>query len=136
MKGPAPFGMRRNDGDILPNLSEAPVVRELVEAFVASGGRIRSTAAALNSKGYRTRRGAPWSDTSVSRVLRNPTLSDLVPKGLWRRCEGLLPDRAEDGSPPRRKSVHPLGGVVHCRCGGRMYLRGNGRLRLVELHTL
>ena len=126
MNGPAPFGMRRNGGDLLPDLSEAPVVRELVEAFVASGGRLRATAAALNLKGYRTRRGASWSDTSVSRVLRNPSLSDLVPKNLWRRYEGLLPDRAEDGSPPRRRSVHPLGGVVHCRCGGRMYLRGNG----------
>lgn len=126
MSGPAPFGTRRVDGTLVPELAEQGVVRELIEAFIASGGRIQATAVALNSKGYTTRRGTAWSDTAVARVLRNPALAEMIPEALWRRYNGLLDDRTGDRSPRRRRPVHPLGGVVHCRCGGRMRLRGNG----------
>lgn len=126
MSGPAPFGMRWADGTLVPELSERDVLRELVEAFVASGGRVKATAVALNSKGHKTRRGTAWSDTAVARVLRNPALTEMIPKALWRRCNELLEDRADGNSRRSRRPVHPLGGVVHCRCGGRMRLRGDG----------
>ena len=93
MSGPAPFGTRRVDGTLVPVLADQGVVRELVEAFIASGGRSQATAGALNSKGYTTRRGVAWSGTAVSRVIQNPALSELVPDDLWRRCEPLLEDR-------------------------------------------
>ena len=126
MKGPAPFGMRWNDGQLVADLSETAIVCALVEAFVGSGGRIKATAATLNSEGHRTRNGARWSDTAVSRVLRNPALPKLIPKDLWRRCEGLLTDRTSTGNRPRRRSAQPLGGTVHCKCGSKMYVRGDG----------
>lgn len=126
MRGPAPFGMRWNDGQLVPDLAEAAVVRELVEIFVASGGRIKAVANELNSKGHRTRRGAPWSDTAVNRMVRNALLPELIPKDLWQRCGPLLAGRSEGATGPSRRPAHPLGGAVECRCGGQMYLRGDG----------
>jgi excisionase family DNA binding protein len=110
------------DGKIVPQPGETPVVAALVEAYLATGGRMKATAVAMNAKGFRTRRGGTWTDVAVARVLEQESLRDLVPEGLWKRCEGLL---AERGAQVRR-SAHPLGGVVQCRCGGRMYLRGEG----------
>jgi excisionase family DNA binding protein len=110
------------DGKLVPQPAEAPVVMALVDAFLASGGRMKPTAAAMNAKGFTTRRGGTWTDVAVARFLEQEGLRDLVPEDLWRRCEGLLADRGAQG----RRSADPLGGVVQCRCGGRMYRRGEG----------
>jgi len=126
MSGPAPFGMRWAASALVPELSERDMLRELVEAFVASGGRIKATASTLNSKGLTTRRGTPWSDTAVGRVVRYPALAELIPDTLWDRCKPLLQQRADDGCRRSRRPVHPLGAVVRCRCGGRMRPRGHG----------
>ena len=122
MSGPAPFGTMWREGELVPQPVEAPLVAALVEAFLSSGGRMKPTAAALNARGFSTRRGVPWTDVAVARVLEQDGLRDLVPESLWRRCEGLLAGRGAQG----RRSAHPLGGVVQCRCGGRMYQRGEG----------
>ncbi len=126
MSGPVPFGLRRHDGKLVPNPSESAVVREIAEAFVASGGRMKATAASLNTKGFRTRQGAPWSDTATSRALRVICDNGLVPGPLRDRCAALLDQRSAPNGAPERRSVHPLGSVVHCRCGGRMYVIGTG----------
>ena len=127
MGGPAPFGMRWNEGELVPDLAEADVVLELVEAFVASGGRVKAVRSSLNGKGRRTRRGAAWSDVAVRRILKNEALPNLIPKDLWSRCEPLLAGRNGSDGQPKRRAVQPLGGAVHCgRCDGRMYARGKG----------
>jgi excisionase family DNA binding protein len=102
------------------------VVNELVEAFVETGGRAKAAAETLNARGYTTRRSSAWTDTAVGRVLRNPTLRDLVPDDLWTRCQEMLSRREMSPSRPGRRAAHPLGGVVHCSCTGRMYLRTDG----------
>jgi len=102
------------------------VVKELLEAFVATGGRTKAAAEALNAQGYTTRRGSAWTDTAVGRVLRNPTLKDLVPGELWSRCQEIMSRRENSPGRPARRASHPLGGAVHCRCTGRMYLRTDG----------
>jgi excisionase family DNA binding protein len=122
VSGPAPFGTRWQDGELVSQPAEVPVVVELIEAFIAAGGRMKAAAATLNIKGFRTRRGGRWTDVAVARVLGQEGLRDLVPESLWRRCEGLLAERGNLG----RRSAHPLGSVVRCRCQGRMYLRGEG----------
>ena len=83
MGGPAPFGMRWSEGELVPDLAEAAVVLELVEAFIVSAGRVKAVGAALNAKGRRTRRDAEWSDTAIRRVLQNPALPELIPQRLY-----------------------------------------------------
>jgi hypothetical protein len=123
----APFGLRKEEGRLVPDALEAAIVRELVQEFVTSGGRKKATAAALNAKGYRTRQGAPWSDTAVWRVLRTVAKVGVVSEDLKQRCVALLKDRSQGQGPPTRRSAHYLGGVVHCSCGGRRYLEGRGQ---------
>jgi excisionase family DNA binding protein len=124
MSGPPPFGMRWLAGDLVPQPAEVGIVSELVEAFIAAGGRMKPTADALNAKGFMTRRGSLWTDVAVARVLHQEGLHELVPENLWRRCEGLLAEREGPTPRPGRRSAHPLGSVVRCRCSGTMYLRG------------
>ncbi len=102
------------------------VVKELVEVFVETGGRAKAAAETLNARGHTTRRGSAWTDTAVGRVLRNPALGNLVPEELWSRCQEILSRRDTSPTRPGRRATHPLGGVVHCRCTGRMYLRKDG----------
>jgi len=124
MSGPSPFGMKWSDGRLVPDAGEVGIVRDLVEAFVAAAGRAKTAAAALNTKALRTRRGTPWTDIAVVRVIRNPALRELVTEDQWKRLTEVLHGR--DGSGPARRATHPLGGAVHCSCGERMYLRGDG----------
>ena len=126
MSGPAPYGTTRQDGRLVPEPSEVQVVKELLEAFVETGGRAKAAAEALNGRGYRTRRGSTWTDTAVGRVLRNRALKDLVPEELWCSCQEIMSRRENSAGGPARRATHPLGGVVHCRCTGRMYLRADG----------
>lgn len=126
MSGQAPFGLRRQDGRLVPDAVEAAIVAEIAEAFLASGGRMKATAAALNTKGYRTRQGARWSDTAVARALRVVGHEGVVPDALRRRCMDLLQSRADPEAAPGRRPVHYLGTVVECACGGRMYAIGSG----------
>jgi excisionase family DNA binding protein len=126
MSGSVPFGLRRQDGRLVPDAVEAAIVAEIAEAFLASGGRMKATAAALNAKGYRTRQGARWSDTAVARALRVVSHDGVVPDALRRRCLELLQSRSDSEGAPGRRPVHYLGTVVACVCTGRMYVVGNG----------
>lgn len=126
MSGQAPYGLRRDGERLVPDAVEAAIVAEIVEAFLASGGRMKATAAALNAKGYRTRQGARWSDTAVGRALRVVSHDGVVPDALRRRCLDLLQSRSESEGAPGRRPVHFLGTVVECVCGGRMYVIGTG----------
>lgn len=92
-----------------------------------AGGRAQAAAVALNADGHRTRRGAEWSGNAINRVVRSDSLSRLIPTDLWQRCVPLLEARSgATGLRARRRPVQPLGGVVHCQCGGRMYARESG----------
>lgn len=125
MSASVPFGLRREDGRLVPDAVEAAIVREIVEAFLASGGRMKATAATVNAKGYRTRQGSPWSDMAIARTLRVVSHDDVVPDVLRRRCLDLLQARAGADGAPGRRAIHYLGTVIHCVCGGRMYLIGS-----------
>lgn len=148
--GAAPFGYMWKDKRLVMNPTEAPVRKLMYELF-AEQKRRKSVAKHLNNLGYRTRNGSRFTDTTVMRLLQDPTAKGLyranhtyrdfkgklfvkpesewvmtpveaiITEDLWNQCNSLLAKRKAD-KPLGPKPVHLFAGLLYCGCGQRMYV--------------
>lgn len=70
--GQATFGYQWKDNRLLIDEKEAPIRKLIYELFLKHR-RKKSVAKELNDLGYRTRKGAKWTDTTIERLLRDTT---------------------------------------------------------------
>jgi site-specific DNA recombinase len=70
--GQASFGYKWDGKDYIIDEKEAPVRKLVYEVFLKHK-RKKTTANELNKMGYRTRNGSEFSDTTIDRLLRDPS---------------------------------------------------------------
>lgn len=107
--GPAAYGYRWENQELVPDEAEAPVRRLIYELFERER-RIRTVASLLNERGHRTRRGAEWSDTTVKRLLRDPTAKGKRRANYTQAAKGR--DRAWELKPESDWIWHDVPAIV------------------------
>jgi len=138
------------DNRLVPDPAEAPVRKLMYELF-AEEKRRKSVARRLNQSGYRTRKGARFTDTTVVRLLQDATakgvyranhtfrddkgklvakpesdwvltpVEAIVSEELWTQCNRLL-ERRKDMPQLGPKPVRLFAGILYCGCGEKMYV--------------
>lgn len=68
--GAASYGFRWQEGKLVIDEAEAPIRKLMYETFLKTR-RKKTTAQVLNDKGYRTRSGSKFTDTTIDRLLKD-----------------------------------------------------------------
>ena len=154
--GQASFGYKWEGKELVVDKKEAPIRKLLHELFVEHK-RKKTVASTLNNMGYRTRNGSKFSDTTIGRLLRDPTakgvrlanytksLGDgkkwvVKPESEWITisCPAIITpdlweecnrilDQQEKKKKPTKKAVHLFTGILFCECGHKMLVPSDGK---------
>ncbi len=100
------FGYRWENKVLVPDPIEAPIRKLIFELFLEHR-RKKTVARVLNDAGYRTRNGSLFSDTSVSRLLRDSTAKGIRLSNYTKKTPG---------GGGRRAMIKPKEDWVYTQC--------------------
>lgn len=146
--GTPPLGYKhapRSEGRgvrMIPNDSSMPALMALLRGYAMGKHSFRALAQSLNAQGYRTTKGKPFTESSISTTLNNLFYmgkivyhrnradeeviegDHVVPEEvgtLWRQCQQIRQAKIIAGQPSptdRKHNVYPLTGILRCdNCG-------------------
>ncbi|MPZ29534.1 MAG: recombinase family protein [Rhodospirillales bacterium] len=148
--GQSPYGYLWKNGQFVVEPAEAPIRKLIYELFLKHR-RKKTVARILNDQGYRTRGGAMWTNTTIERLLRDPTAKgvrisnytknvgkskpiELKPESDWvyHECERIVPDELWDEvnailDARRATGKRPLKRAVHL-FAGKAFCQCGGKL--------
>lgn len=154
INGVSPFGYQWKENKLIIHPEFGPV-RKLVYELFLQHRRKGVVARVLNDRGYRTREGKLWYDTTVTRVLsctsakgvyyinRSRQLGawksepkpesqwgvipcePLVSEELWNQVNCILEEQAKSVKKLGKTPKQLFSGLLHCICGHRMYVTSN-----------
>jgi len=151
--GAAPYGYRWEGNRLVIDPTEAPVRRLMYDMFLQCR-RFKTVARLLNEKGYRTRRGMKFTDSSVARLLDDPVakgkrrvnyttvvdakknlkpedqwvwvdVEPIVSEDIWNQAQTVFQGRQDKRTPIARRPVQLFAGLTFCACGGKMQVPSN-----------
>ncbi len=148
----APFGYdlsKTHTGLLVVNEAEAAVVRDIYDRYIR-GQSTLSIAKYLNRKGILSKRGNPFENRSVQRILENPVYNGtivwrgiarkgihqpIIDDGTYRRATDIVKirKRRPPKSRPDTEYCHMLSSLVKCgNCGASMSITVKGYLQCVN----
>jgi len=123
--GPTSFGYRRENGRLVCDETEAPILKHMFELFFEHQ-RKKTVAEILNAEGAKTRNGSDFTGQTVGRLLTKNIvlgvkgeLDALISQQLYDNVQNIL--TLQKGL-AKRKSVHLFAGLTFCGCSGKMYV--------------
>ena len=108
LNGKAPYGYHWKDKKLVPHPDEAPI-RKLIYELYAQHGRKKTVAKILNDRGYRTRHGAEFSDTTVDFLIQDTTAKGLHRSNFSRRVAHNKPWVLK---PEHEWVIHPVEPII------------------------
>ena len=105
--GAAPYGYQRTRVGFKPHPDESPIRKLIFELFLKHKKKL-TVANILNQKGYRTRTGAQFSDSSISRFLSDPIVKGHHKSSYRKPTDGKQYRQLKDTADWRYPPIEPL----------------------------
>lgn len=161
--GKPPLGYKYIDKKLVINPEETLLCQTIFEIFLECK-RKRTTARLLNEKGYRTRKGNKFTDSTIKRILADPVYKGLhrmnysrmtkegkrelkpknewilhkveptITKELWDNVNAIIQKQYKPRNQPLNTKIHLFTQFVFCHCGAKMFTHNRTKNYICQSH--